>query len=177
LGFREIEDLLLERASPAQRLLAACSKADRGSAMAVVAAHPNVVGGLNRDQARLIADKAHANDTAAVTLMLDLGFDPRARGVDEWEPIRWAAFHGNARLVEQLLRHDPPINVPDPTYGGNTVGQCVYGSLHGWTRSTGDFATTVRLLLEAGEHPDPTWVPTGRDDVDVVLREYLARSG
>ena len=29
---------------------------------------------------RLIADKAHANDTAAVALMLDLGFDPLVPG-------------------------------------------------------------------------------------------------
>jgi hypothetical protein len=49
----------------------------------------------------------------------------------------------------------------------------VYGSLHGWRCKTGDFAATVRLLLDAGEHFDPASVPTGRDDVDAVLRERL----
>ena len=38
------------------------------------------VASLTRDQMRLVADRAHANDTAAVALMLDLGFDPLARG-------------------------------------------------------------------------------------------------
>ena len=106
--------------------------------------------------------------------MLDLGFDPLARGVDGWEPLRWAAFHGNAELVALLLRGHPPVNVPDPTYGGTPLGQCLYGSLHGWQREKGDFATTVRMLLEAGERVDPRHVPIGRDDVDEVLRAHLA---
>src|SRR5262245_36069049 len=173
LGFDEIVDQLLARASPAQRLLAACGRGDRAAAEAVRTAHPDVVAGLTRDQMRLIADKAHANETAAVTLMLDLGFDPLVPGVDGWEPIRWAAFHGNAELVRRLLRHNPPINVPDPTYGGTPLGQCLYGSLRGWECRKGDFASTVRLLLEAGERLDFRHVPGGRLDVEDVLRAYV----
>jgi ankyrin repeat protein len=165
--------LLVHHASPVQRLLAACARADRPTAQALVGAHPDVVSGVTRDQARLIVDRANANDTAAVALMLDLGFDPLARGVDNWEALRWAAFHGNADMVRLLLPHNPPIGIPDPTYGGTPLGQCLYGSLHGWHRDTGDFATTVRLLLDAGERPDPTDLPTGRDDVDAVLRAYI----
>jgi hypothetical protein len=174
LGYDEITDLLLRHASPPQRLLAACARADRTAAKAVVAAHPGVEASLTRDQMRLIADKAHANDTAAVALMLDLGFDPLAPGVDQWEAIRWGVFHGNADMVRLLLQYDPPIGVPDPTYHGTPLGQCVYGSLHGWERDTGDFATTVRLLLDAGERVDPADLPTGRDDVDAVLRAHPA---
>jgi hypothetical protein len=125
---------------------------------------------------RLIADRAQANDAPAVKLMLDLGFDPLAPGVDKWEAIRWAAFHGNAEMVRLLLPHHPPIGVPDPTYEGTPLGQALYGSLHGWERDTGDFATTARLLLDAGERPDPADLPIGRDDVDVVLRAHLTRS-
>jgi hypothetical protein len=39
-------------------------------------------------------------------------------------------------------------------------------------RDTGDFATTVRLLLDAGERVDPADLPTGRDDIDAVLRAH-----
>ena len=60
-----------------------------------------------------IVDKAHANDTAAVVLMLDLGFDALVPGPDDFEAIRWAAFHGNPEMTRRLLQHDPPINVPD----------------------------------------------------------------
>ena len=173
LGYPEIVDQLLRHATPAQRLLAACGRGDRAAAEAVVAGHPDVVTGLSTSQMRLIADRAHANATSAVILMLDLGFDPLARGVDDWEPARWAAFHGNAVMLERLLRHNPPVNVPDPSYGGTPLGQCVYGSLHGWSCRTGDFARSVELLLAAGERPDPSYLPTGRDDVDAVLRKHF----
>jgi hypothetical protein len=177
LGFIDMVELLLRHASPVQRLLAACATADRAAAEAVVGADPTVVARLTSDQSRLIVDKAHANDPAAVALMLDLGFDALARGVDGWEAIRWGAFHGNAEMVKQLLAHAAPIGVPDPTYGGTPLGQCLYGSLHGWERDKGDFAATVRLLLEAGERPDSADLPIGRDDVDEVLREYFASGG
>ena len=175
LGYDDIAAQLLNHASPAQRLIAACASADRAAAEAIAASHPGLVAGLSRDQMRLVADKCHANDTAAVTLMLDLGFDPLVRGVEEWEPIRWAAFHGNAELVRKLLRYHPPIGIPDATYGGTPLQQCLYGALHGWERKSGDYATTVRLLIEAGDRPGSTDVPTGRDDVDAVLREHLPR--
>ena len=173
VGDDEIVELLLTHASPVQRLLAACAAADRAAAEALVTAHPTLVAELSSDQMSLLADNAHANHTAAVELMLDLGFDPLVRGVDRWEPIRWAAFHGNARLVRRLLAHRPPIGVPDPSYGGTILGNCLYGALHGWERRTGDFATTVRLLIDAGEAVDQIDLPTGRDDVDAVLRTRL----
>jgi ankyrin repeat protein len=173
LGYDDMVELLLRHASPVQRLLAACTTGDRAAAQAVVDAHPGVVSTLGSDQMRLIADRAHANDLAAVTLMIDLGFDSLARGVEGWEPLRWAAFHGNAEMVRRLLTRTAPIGVPDPTYGGPPLGQCLYGALHGWSRLTGDFPATVQLLLDAGERPDPAMLPTGRDDVDAVLRAYF----
>jgi len=176
LGYADIAEQMLARASPTQRLLAACGRGDRAGAMEVAATHPDVVAQLTDEQMSLIAHRAHANDTAAVKLMLDLGFDPLARGVERWEPLRWAVFHGNVAMTEALLRHSPPLNVPDPTYQGTPLGQCLYGALHGWNRDSGDFATTAKLLLNAGEVPDPTDLPTGRDDVDDVLRDALTGS-
>jgi len=173
LGFDDMVRLLLRHASPAQQVLAACAVADRAAAEAVVAAHPDVVASLARDRMRLIADKAHANDTAAVALVLDLGFDARVTGPDDFEALRWAAFHGNVEMTRRLLQHDPPINVPDRTYGGTPLDQCVYGALQGWNCETGDFAATARLLLEAGETVEPRDLPTGLDELDAVLRAYL----
>lgn len=177
LGFGDILELLLQHASPAQRLLAACAAADRAAAEAVVAEHPDVVPSLTREQMRLVADKAHANDTAAVTLMLDLGFDARVPGPDEFEAIRWAAFHGNPEMARRLLRHRPPVNVPDPTYGGTLLDNCLYGALHGWSceRSPCDYPATVQLLIDAGERVRPEYLPTGLEDVDAVLRGRLER--
>jgi hypothetical protein len=178
LGFADIEALLLSCATPAQRLLAACAAADRASADRVVSDHPGIVATLAPGQMRLIADKAHANDTAAVILMADLGFDPHAAGPDEFEPIRWAVFHGNAEMTRRLLRYDPPLNTPDRSYGGTLLGNCLYGALHGWSCNSGpcDYPATVRLLLEAGERISPTYLPTGIDEIDAVLRSHMTRS-
>jgi hypothetical protein len=79
-------------------------------------------------------------------------------------------------MTRRLLRHNPPINVPDRSYGGTLLDNCVYGALHGWGCETGDcdFATTARLLLEAGERVDPACLPTGLDDLDAVPRAHLA---
>jgi hypothetical protein len=177
LGFDDMEQLLLRHASPAQRLLAACGAAARVSAERVVAEHPGVVGTLKPEQMRMIADKAHANDTAAVILMLDLGFEALIPGPDDFEPIRWAAFHGNPDMLRALLQHDPPINVRDRSYGGTLIENCLYGAQHGWSCDTSpcDYPTTVRLLLEAGERVHPVYLPTGLDDVDAVLRDHLHR--
>ena len=179
LGYADMVQLLLRHASPAQQLLAACGAADRAMAERVVAEHPDVIRSLTRDQMGLIGDRAHANDTAAVALMLDLGFDALLPGPDDFEPIRWAAFHGNPEMTRRLLRHDPPINVRDRSYGGTLLENCLYGALHGWScdSSPCDYAETVRLLLEAGETVRPHYLPIGLDDVDAVLRAHLSRTG
>jgi hypothetical protein len=169
IGYDDITALLSAHATPIQRFLHACARADRAAAQAVLATSPDMVSQLTPDQKRLIADRAHANDTAAVTLMLDVGFDPHVPGVDDAEAIRWAAFQGNAELTRRLLEYDPPIGVGDRRYNGTLLGWCIYGALHGWRRTTGDFATTARLLREAGEQVDPSNVPTGRADLDAVL--------
>jgi ankyrin repeat protein len=177
LGYDDIVALLLARASPVQRLLAACVRADRSAAEAILSTHPDLIARLTADQKRLIADRAHANDTASVALMLDLGFDPHVPGVDDAEAIRWAAFQGNAEMTRRLLAHDPPIGVRDRRYNGTLLGWCIYGAVHGWRRTTGDFATTARLLLDAGEQADPSAAPTGRADLDAALRGRRSTRG
>jgi hypothetical protein len=176
LGFEEVREQLLQHASPAERLLAACAAADRDAAAATVAEHPSLVASLSVEQLRLLPDRAHANDTAAVSLMLDLGFDARVTGPSQWEAIRWAGFHGNPEMTRRLLRHDPPLDTPDRSYGGTLLGNCLYGALHGWSCHTArcDYASTVRLLIDAGEKVKPGFLPTGLEDVDAVLREHLA---
>jgi hypothetical protein len=175
LGFDDIRDQLLRYASPAERLLAACAAADRGMAEEVASLQPSIVQSLTVEQKRLLPQRAHANDTAAVALMIDLGFDARVPGPDNFEAIRWAVFHGNPEMTRLLLRHHPPLNTPDRTYGGTLLGNCLYGALHGWScdSSPCDYRSTVALLIEAGERVKPAFLPTGLDEIDQVLREGL----
>jgi hypothetical protein len=52
---------------------------------------------------------------------------------------------------------------------------CLHGSVFGEKKDSGDFVGVARLLIEAGEVVEPRMLPTGRDDVDQVLRAHLAR--
>ena len=126
---------------------------------------------------RLISDRAHAGDTAAVVLMLDLGFDARVVGPDHADALHWAAFLGNAQMVRALLRHNPPIGVRETSHNGTPLDWCVYRLSTRVVQDKGDFATTAQLLLDAGERAEPAALPTGRDDVDTVLRAHLAARG
>ena len=173
---KDMIDLLTARATPAQRLLTACGVGDRSGALAIVAAHPGVVSRLTREQQALISDRAMDGHTQAVLLMLELGFDPLATvGARGWEAIRGAVYHGNVEMMRPLLAQRPPINVPDPAYGGTLLGNCLHGALHSWHRQSGDYPEAVRLLLAAGERLDPGWVPIGVDAVDDVLRTELLK--
>lgn len=169
LGSPEIVEVLSRHASLEDRLLAACGAADRAAAEAMAAEHPGLVAGLPRAYHRFLPHKARANDYAAVELMLDLGFDPAATGPDGGDALHWAAFLGNAEMVRLLLRQGAPVNVRDASYSSTALGWCVFGSTRGWARETGDFATTARFLLEAGERPDEGSLPAGRADLDAVL--------
>jgi ankyrin repeat protein len=175
LQHSDIVELLLERASPTQRLLAACATADRASAEQVIAAHPGIVSRLTPREARVMADRAYWNDTAAVALMVDLGFDPRAIGHDHGDALHWAAFLGNADMVRALLTRDPAIGVRDTNYDATPLGWSLYGAVMGEASKRGNFVEVVRLLLAAGEVAEASMLPTGRDDVDRVLREHLRR--
>jgi len=175
-GSEEIHALLLVHATPAQRLLAACAKADRATAEVIVLSHPDLVASLRPEEMRVIADKAADSNTAAVTLMLDFGFDQRVAGHDHGDALHWAAFHGNTEMVRALLQRDPPVGVRDSRYSGTPLHWCVYGAVEGWAKDRGgNYPATVRLLLDAGETFEPSILPTGRDDVDAVLREHLRR--
>jgi ankyrin repeat protein len=173
LGYTDLVDHLLAQASPVQRLLAAGALADRGAAERLVAEHPGIVSSLTASHQRAIAYRAYWNDTAAVALMADLGFDPRAIGHDHGDTLHWAAFLGNADMVRVLLARNPAIGVRDAGYGGTPLGWCVYGSIYGEKCKTGAFAEVARLLIDAGEIVDSGMMPTGRADLDPVLRAGL----
>jgi len=173
LGYQDSVELLLGRASPSQHLLAACALADRATATQLVAEHPGIISSLTAPQQRTVAYRAYWNDTAAVALMVDLGFDTRLVGHDHGDALHWAAFLGNADMVRVLLARSPAIGVRDAGHGGTPLGWCVHGSMHGQKKKTGAFAEVARLLIDAGETVEPAMLPTGRDDVDEILRAGL----
>jgi len=117
----------------------------------------------------VIADAAWNGNARAVSLMLDLGFDPRATGQDSGTALHLAAWEGSPETVAAILRHPDArtlITTKDAHHGGTPLGWCCHGSLNG--NRSHDHAGVARLLLAAGAVPGDS--PEASPAVLAVLR-------
>ncbi len=105
--------------------------------------------------------------------MLRRGFPVTALSQHGVTPSHWAAFHGNPGMLEDVLKHNPPIDAQDRQFHGTPLGWLIHGALEPWGFSTGRHGECARLLLEAGAQVDEALLPTGHDAVDRVLREHF----
>jgi len=175
-GHVEVLDLLLKRAGPLDRLLDALWCGDDARADAVLAANPQLVARAPETALRQVADAARNNNLAAVSAMLRRKFPVTARSQHGATPLHWAAFHGNAAMVEDVLRYNPPIGAQDRQFHGNPMGWLIHGALNPWGSSTGRHGECAHLLLRAGAWVDEASLPTGHDALDRVLREHFVSS-
>jgi ankyrin repeat protein len=184
LGRTDLTALLLRHgahadATDADRLLAACLNGDAAGAHRLVADHPGLAGELTEAEQAAIVPAASAGNTAAVALMLDLGFPTGAVGGDDGgTALHAAAYAGSAATVRLLLGHGAALEVRDKSYNSTPLGWAVVGS--GYRPTTApdpDWAATVRLLLDAGAatgditfDPDDPKQPS--PEVAQLLREH-----
>jgi hypothetical protein len=103
--------------------------------------------------------------------MLAAGLPVDAVGQHQGTPLHWAAFHGNAEMVGEVLSYHPPLELTDADFHATSLGWGIYGSEHGWYCQTGDYAGTVELLLKAGAR-----LPQKLGGTDAV-KEVLCRYG
>ncbi|MEX0777163.1 MAG: hypothetical protein WD042_15770 [Phycisphaeraceae bacterium] len=176
-GHAAIHRLLLEHAPPRTRFCDALWRGDDGAARAELAKHPGLMGELTDDDKRMLPLAAWWHNPPAAKLMLEVGFDPHVTGVHNSTALDRAAFHGYADIIAMLLQHDPhpPVAFKNE-FGGTPLGCCVHAWAGGWSWDTGhpkDYPRSVELLVQAGSTLDPTWLPTGSDEVDAFLRERL----
>jgi len=178
-GHSDVVELLLSSLSPKARLIDALWCGDRERAHRELAEHQGIAQELTPEDHSLLPAAAWWYRPESVRLMLEMGMNPHATGAHRSTPLDRASFHGYADIVETLLAFDPdPPLTQRNEFGGTPIEACFYGSMHGWeTGHPQDHARTVRLLLEAGSPVDATMLPTGNDDLDNVVREWLARAG
>jgi ankyrin repeat protein len=175
-GHGEVLDLLLERAGPLDRLLDALWCSDEVRADTILAADPQLLAQAPQKALRQVADAARNNNLAAVRAMLHRGFPVTALSQHGATPLHWAAFHGNAEMMKEVLRHNPPIEAQDRQYQGTPVDWLMHGALNPWGFATGHYGTCAQLLLDAGARVDAASLPTGHDDIDRVLRAHFMRA-
>jgi ankyrin repeat protein len=174
-GQRETLALLRAYAPPEQQLLLACHEGDRATALDLVDRHPHIVEQLTVADRRALTDEAWLANARAVTLMMELGFDPSVRSVSGptgGTALHCAAWEGSPECVSAILaaeRGRALVAVRDPTYGGTPLGWCCHGSRNSG-RAGADHAAVARLLVEAGSPID--WDPSELD-VPEGVREAI----
>lgn len=174
-GHDSVAALSLAHCDAKARLLEAIWHGDEATAKGLIEQDAALLDTLTDDDRKMLPRAAWWYRPDAVRIMLDLGFDPHVAGAEDSTPLDRAAFHGYADIVALLLERDPaPPLTRLNKYGGTPLTCCLHGAMHGWT--TGhpqDHAQTVARLIDAGSQFEASWLPTGHDDVDVVLRERL----
>ncbi|MFI5386664.1 MAG: ankyrin repeat domain-containing protein [Fimbriimonadales bacterium] len=169
LGREQIYDYLFEQLPPRHGLIAACCKGDREQALAVIDTYPGVMSELTDEDQRTLVALAKVPRPEAVSLMLELGFDVEAEDGEKFTAIHWASFLGRDDLIEIILPYKPDLEKRN-RYGGTVLTTGMYGSVHGWNRSGGNFARSTELLIKAGAKlPDRA---SGSPEVVAVLRRF-----
>jgi ankyrin repeat protein len=170
-GHQEVFRLLMERSPDDVKLLASCWLGDGEAVRSLLAGRPDLAKELPEGDRRQTAHAARNNDLAALRLMLAAGLPADSRGQHSGTPLHWAAFHGNADMVREILRRQPPLEWTDADFHAPPLGWAVHGSEHGWHRRTGDYAAAVKALLEAGAKPP------GKLEGSPPVREVLRLHG
>jgi ankyrin repeat protein len=147
---RDVHDLLAARSPARVRFINALLAADEHAANAVLAEDPSLLGSLTRqDHAHLAQAIFHGRFDAA-ELMLRIGFDPAAPGVDGGTALHAACWVGSVRMVERLLtRGGVSLDARDPTHQSTPLGWAAFGSVH--RRGAGaDYPAVADRLVAAG---------------------------
>jgi ankyrin repeat protein len=138
-------------ASDIDRFLSACLRADHAEAQRQLALHPGLPGRLAEARPDAAVRAAETGSTAAVRLLLDLGFDIEARGDDGATALHAAAYSGSADTVRLLLGRGADIEARDTTWDSPPLDWAIVGSGERPGSNPGpDWIATVRTLIEAG---------------------------
>jgi ankyrin repeat protein len=160
-GHEDVYQLLMERTPEDLKLGLACELGDEAVFQEFLAQNPDIVGTLSETEQRKLPNAAQNNNTAAVRLMLKAGWPVDTPGDAGATALHWAGFHGNAEMAREILMYHPALELKSREYQGTALSWAIYGSGNGWHRDTGDYAGTVRALLEAG-----AIVPPHAEDLD-----------
>lgn len=171
-GHEDVFQLLMERSPEDVKLAQACDLGDEEAFRALLAKRPNFPATLSADDRRRLPDAAQSNNTAAVRLMLSAGWPVDETGEYDLTALSWAAWHGNAEMVREILRYHPQVERIDGVHHVSALGSALHGSENSWHRDDGDYGATVEALLDAGATPPPV-----TDDLEASdeAREVLLR--
>ena len=178
-GHTDVFALLMQRSPVWLRLINAADVEDESAFHGILRGHPQVMQKLTPMAARRIIGAATRNNARSMHLLLEAGWPANPAMDNGQTALHFAAFHGNAEMVRDLIAHGAELNVFESEHGGNPLAWTLYGSRHGWYKDSGDYPAVAKMLLAAGATvPQPENRPLeGTEDVLEVVREFVGRDG
>jgi ankyrin repeat protein len=139
-------------AGAAERFLSACLRADRADARRQLSLDGGLLDRLSGAERGALVRAAETGATAAVELMLDLGFPVETRrGEDGATALHAASHSGGASTVRLLVERGADLEARDTTWDSTPIVWAMVGSGERPTLAADpDWVTTVRTLIEAG---------------------------
>jgi hypothetical protein len=142
--------------SPLERFIAACARADRTAADALLAANPTLRSEIRPEHHVMLHRPAESGNAAVLETMLACGFDPDARDKDNVTPLHRAAMGGHVDAVRVLLKHGADVNALDGMFSAPPLVWAVEGRSSSGHRG-GDHVGVARALIGSGSPLD--WTP------------------
>ncbi|HZI81108.1 MAG TPA: hypothetical protein VFD69_16410 [Vicinamibacterales bacterium] len=145
-----VRELLTSRSPRRVRFLNALMAGNEAAGRAELDADPSLMASLTREDHGRLAVTIFYEHFPAAEVMLTLGFDPAAPGVDGGTALHAACWVGNVPMVERLLeRGGVGLDARDPTHGSTPLGWTAFGSVHRRARGS-DYPAVAERLVAAG---------------------------
>jgi ankyrin repeat protein len=159
-GNRDIAAVLVahgakDELSPVEQFVAACARADREAAHAMLSARPGLRAELGANHHLMMHRPAEAGQIEVLETMLSCGFDPDVRDKDNVTPLHRAAMAGHAGAVRVLLTHGADVNALDGMFSATPLVWAVEGRGH--PQPGADHLAVARELIAAGSSVE--WTP------------------
>ncbi len=149
-GHRDVYDLLLQHSSAHVRFINTVLAGDEAGARAFIERDPSLLLSLTPADHSRLAHAIFDGRREAAHLMLRLGFDETAGGIDGGTALHAACWIGDVDLVEKILeRGRVPLEARDPVHFSTPLGWAAFGSVHRRARG-GDYCVVVDRLVAAG---------------------------
>ena len=182
-GHRGVYDLFVQRSPEHVRFINAVLAGDEAGARAFIDRDPSRLTSLTPGDHSRLAHAIFDGRRQAAHLMLRLGFDETAGGVDGGTALHAACWMGDVEFVEAILqRGRVSVESRDPVHQSTPLGWAAFGSVHRRARG-GNYSAVIDRLVAAGAdiHAAGNGEPAsliamadGNADVQATLRKHGA---
>jgi hypothetical protein len=99
--------------------------------------------------------------------LLSRHIDPASGNATGLDALHWAANRGQVDAVRMLIRHKAPLETRS-MYNTTVLGTAVWSAIN---EPRPDHLKIIEDLVRAGARVEAISYPTGRDDIDSLLRK------